>query len=459
MCIRDSLTASDDAGAKKETNRCGSCVYRHDCAGVVDIEDMMGPGPRHNPANLYSTASRMLDAFDARPAEYGLPGEFFCDQDMYQADLEHIFHKEWLFAGLEAQIRKAGSWITMQAGEFPVLVLRGRDGVVRAFHNVCRHRGLKLCEGLHGEVDGRNLTCEYHQWSYSIDDGSLKTARDVGPDFDSSTLGLLPVNVEVINGYIFVCVSKTPPDFAHVREVLDKYSEPYQLQNAKVAAQSRIIEKGNWKLVWENNRECFHCLQNHPELIESFPAAPCQSGEFGYGEDADRLGLPSEFKASDDYQFRAMRHLFVKKSKSMTMDGKPAIETEKRLGRLPVEEDVGNVCYYHYPSTWNHWQADHAIVFRVVPISATETEVVTTWLVPEHAKEGVDYDLKKLTHVWEATNAQDQFLVERVQLGVSSPAFVPGPYNMKHETGVVEFVEWYANLMKARLSEATKFPK
>ena len=122
-----------------------------------------------------------------------------------------------------------------------------------------------------------------------------------------------------------------------------------------------------------------------------------------------------------------------------------------RLGNFPSEADIGNVPFYFYPSTWNHWQADYAVSFRVVPISPTETEVVTTWLVPGDAQEGKDYSLDDLTKVWEETNKQDQALVERVQCGVKSPAFVPGQYNSQHESGVIQFVEWYSAHMKRHL--------
>ena len=140
---------------------------------------------------------------------------------------------------------------------------------------------------------------------------------------------------------------------------------------------------------------------------------------------------------------------FNKGFRSMTMDGQPAVRG-LRLGRMP-EEDVGDVLFYHYPTTWNHWQADHALSFRVLPISPTETEVVTTWLVPADAVEGVDYDLATLTEVWDATNRQDVELVERTQQGVSSPAFTPRPYSAEHEEGVIEFIDWYEGRIRHRV--------
>jgi phenylpropionate dioxygenase-like ring-hydroxylating dioxygenase large terminal subunit len=109
---------------------------------------------------------------------------------------------------------------------------------------------------------------------------------------------------------------------------------------------------------------------------------------------------------------------------------------------------------YHYPNTWNHFLADHAITFRVLPISPTQTEVTTTWLVPADAVEGVDYDIPTLTEVWMATNDEDRLVVEQNQLGILSPAYEPGPYSTIQEEGVIQFVDWYCDTMSGRLSPA-----
>eukprot|EP00658_Telonema_sp_P-2_P063724 TRINITY_DN524_c0_g1_i1.p1 TRINITY_DN524_c0_g1~~TRINITY_DN524_c0_g1_i1.p1 ORF type:complete len:476 (-),score=110.91 TRINITY_DN524_c0_g1_i1:559-1986(-) len=450
--------------APNSSPRCGSCIHRHECsAGVPDMEDMAGPGQcsSKKPLVPMETASHMMDMFDARPELHGLRGEFFHDKQIFDADLELVFHKEWLFAGHTVQIPEPGMWLTLQAGKYPVLVVRGQDLNLRAFHNVCRHRGYKLVDGMHGKLEKSNFVCQYHQWSYDMTDGRLKFARDMDESFDAAAHGLLPVRLEVASSYIWVCVAEVPPDFSQVKSMIQEYAGPYDLPHSKVAKQSRIVEQGNWKLVWENNRECYHCAKNHPELGQSFPANWKQGPDTGdENAQAAQLGLPTAFKRSRDFQFRAMRHKFVKGATSMTRDGRPAISNDKRLVKsIPANADIGNSPFYHYPSTWNHWQADYAVSFRVLPISATETEVVTTWLVPQDAVQGIDYDLEQLTVVWEETNKQDQMLVERVQQGVQSPAFIPGRYNIEHESGVYEFVEWYATTMKQQLLDMHAPPK
>jgi Rieske 2Fe-2S family protein len=107
---------------------------------------------------------------------------------------------------------------------------------------------------------------------------------------------------------------------------------------------------------------------------------------------------------------------------------------------------------FHYPTTWNHFLPDHSLTFRVTPISPTETEVTTVWLVHKDAVEGIDYDLKRLTEVWIATNDEDREIVETNQQGIFSPAYTPGPYSPAQESGVSQFVDWYATWLEQSLT-------
>jgi len=234
----------------------------------------------------------------------------------------------------------------------------------------------------------------------------------------------------------------------------------HRLREAKVAFESTIIEKGNWKLVWENNRECYHCAGNHPELCKTFPEAPTVTGVQGADSDPEMLahwakceaaGLPSRFRIDPAGQYRATRAPLLRDAVSYTMTGKRAVK--KNLSDSVSTDRIGSLLLYHYPTTWNHILGDHAVTFRVLPVSATETAVTTKWLVHKDAVEGVDYNLDELTHVWTETNDQDRRIVEENAFGILSPAYEPGPYSELHEGGVIQFVEWYASFIGPRLAE------
>ncbi|WP_163269499.1 aromatic ring-hydroxylating oxygenase subunit alpha [Chelativorans alearense] len=387
---------------------------------------------------------------------YSLEQPFYTSPAIYELDLTHIFHKEWLYAIPACQLAKAGSYVTMRVGAYEVIIVRGRDGEIRAFHNSCRHRGSLICKVREGHV--AKLVCPYHQWTYELD-GRLLWANDMGPDFDASKHGLKPVNLRNLEGLIYICLSDTPPDFEHYAEKARPYLEVHDLSNAKVAYTLTIVEKANWKLVWENNRECYHCSSNHPSLCRSFPVDPEVGGVTADGgaspslqahfDRCEAAGAPARFLLAGEGQFRLARMPLLENAVSYTLDGKPAVR--KNLGRV-APPDAGSLLVFHYPTTWNHFLPDHSLTFRVTPISPTETEVTTTWLVNKDAVEGVDYDLKRLTEVWIATNDEDREIVETNQLGIFSPAYVPGPYSPAQESGVSQFIDWYAHWLERSLT-------
>ena len=389
-----------------------------------------------------------------------LPGAVYSDPDAYRLDLERIWYREWIFVAHTAEVPESGSWVTVSIGDHRIVIVRRRDGTIGALHNVCRHRGSLVCSEPVGRAR-RRFVCPYHQWTYELD-GALASARGATDDVDHETLGLAPVRCTVVaESMIFVSLADDPPDPTPMHDLADAYLAQFDLGRAQIAATSVTVEEGNWKLVVENNRECHHCRSSHPELCVSFPEEPLHTG----GATADdvraldlivelgrSLGLPSDFVASPDHQFRAMRMPLKDGARSMTTDGTPAVAT--RFGSLP-DVDLGDVLLYHYPTTWNHFMADHAVTFRLLPLGPTTTQLTTTWLVPARAVAGVDYDVDELTRVWTATNAQDAALVERTQAGVTSPAFVPGPYAPVDELGVIQFVDWYVDRMLSTLITGT----
>ena len=188
--------------------------------------------------------------------------------------MEAIFARHWIHVAVEPDIPEPGDYITVDVGRHSVVIVRDDDQQIRAFHNVCRHRGSRLCQDQQGSVG--NLVCPYHQWTYTLD-GKLAYAEHMGAGFDKRAHGLKPVHVQSLAGLLFICLADTPPtDFARLRDEVEPYLLPHHLNDCKIAAQIDIIEEGNWKLTMENNRECYHCAANHPELTISL-------FEYGFG--------------------------------------------------------------------------------------------------------------------------------------------------------------------------------
>jgi glycine betaine monooxygenase A len=403
-----------------------------------------------------TTAYKTRQALAECRSGYALPQAFYCDSAIYEADLEAVFFRDWLFVANECEIPDAGDYLTLTIDRAPIIVLRDREGQLRAFHNSCRHRGSRLCSSERGNT--HRLVCPYHQWTYDLD-GTLLSALHMGEDFDREDFPLTSVHLQNLEGLIYICLNDNPPDFERFRSTVSPYITPHEPARTKVAYESTIIEEANWKLVIENNRECYHCASAHPELLVSLvemalPDDDRNGEEFDIMQSKakhwDKLNLPHK-PADGGLEFRCIRLPFRKGIVSMTLDGE--LGCKKLLSDL-VEHDLGSVRLFRAPNSWHHFLSDQILHFRVLPLGPNRTEVRTTWLVHEDAIEGWDYDPERLAEVWLATNAQDRQLAEENQRGIRSPGFQPGPYSEVAEFMVINFTVWYQEKLAEYLDEA-----
>ena len=392
---------------------------------------------------------RIASLLNERRSGFSMPQAFYVDEEIFQADLEAVFASDWLFACSVAEIKRPGDYVTMEIGRDSIVILRDRDGDVKAYFNTCRHRGSRIC--LHESGRANRLVCPYHQWVYELD-GRLINARQMPAGFDTSGYSLVPVHVEVICGMVYVSIAENPPSLERFRNTVTPYIAPHQPDRTKVAFSSTIIEEANWKLVIENNRECYHCAGNHPALLVTLvefalPDDPAANASFKHLLETstarwDRLGLPHK-PADGGIEFRCIRLPFNEDCVSFTRDGAPACN--KLLADF-TEPDLGSVRMFRVPNNWNHFLADHIIHFRVLPLGPNRTAVKTTWLVHEDAVEGVDYDIQRLTEVWTETNDEDRVLAEHNHQGIQSRAYHPGPF-APSEFMLKNFAEWYYGKM------------
>ena len=418
----------------------------------------------------------MIDALrlllQSRQPWHSLPAAFYTDDAIFHAELDHIFARHWIFVGQEPDVPRPGDVRTLQLGSAPILIVRGEDGAVRAFHNVCRHRGAQLVP--EGASRVGNLVCRYHAWTYATD-GRLLFADHMGDGFDPACRGLVPVALRSVAGLLFACLAPEPPDdIDEMARTMEPYLRPHCIADAKVARQVDLIECGNWKLTMENNRECYHCNGNHPELTAAlfaygFGFAPAALDETQRDEAArydatvershaawEAAGLPSrrvERLTGRVTGYRAERLPLDRAGESHTLDTRAACRVP--LGTV-ADARQGALSVWTQPNSWHHFMGDHAVTFSALPLAPDRTLLRTTWLVHKNAVEGVDYDPANLTAVWEATNRQDAALVEMTQAGVRSPAYAPGPYSPHTEGLVEQFCQWYVERMLANTSSVVR---
>lgn len=397
-------------------------------------------------------ADRVRRMLRTRKVDHSLEGAFYTDPDIYALDLQAIFYREWIFVAAACELTEPGSFVTVTIGTSPVLVLRDRSGEIRAFFNTCRHRGFKLCDAPRGRMPA--VICPYHRWTYRLD-GSLAAAKHMPDSFDPAEHALLPVHTRVVGGTIYVCLADDPPDFAPYHADIATQLAPHGLENAKLAVEVDLVEQGNWKTVMENSRECYHCATGHHELMRTFLDLydwrnPEQATEVrAYWDKWENAGFGPSITEGPEY--RGARMPLTGTSRSMTMDGELAVA--RPLGTAPADAH-GSLRWVHYPSTFNHALNDYAVLVRMLPLGPEQTLVTTKFLVDRDAVEGRDYDAAKLVQVWNATNEQDKFLVERNQAGIRSAFYRPGPYSPNLEAGVIKFVDWYCDRLDTHLAQA-----
>jgi len=433
------------------------------------------PAPASS-GRLRSTApleqlEEMKQLFANREPGHSLDAPFYTDPTLFATDMVGIFGQQWIFAASLAEIPEPGDYVTVEFGPYSLILLRtedeeGEPDGVNALHNVCRHRGARVLTAPSGNTG--NMVCGYHSWTYDPEGRLIHASAPGESDFDTSCYGLKRAHVRIVAGLIFVCMAETAPtDFDEVAKIIEPYLAPHEIAKTKVAYQQELPEEGNWKLVMENNRECYHC-DGHPELACSlFPTWGLSEGVIPpHLEDAWQRNLAADaelqerceryelpYKVIEELNtreagFRISREALDGEGESFSPSGRRL--SKKLLGKLR-DFRLGRCSLHLQPNCWFHLISDHVITFAAFPVNEHQTIVRTTWLVAQDAVEGVDYELEELTHTWKMTNIQDRAFVELCQKGAGSPAYERGPY-MKSEYQVEAFISWYVDRMRERLA-------
>ena len=381
---------------------------------------------------------------------------FYTANDVFNADLDRIWRRHWLYAGHACQIPNAGDWMTWDVGADRIVLTRGGDGDVRAFHNTCRHRGARICNAGHGH--GRSFVCPYHAWTYELD-GRLRTPTEREFGIHQSQLGLHPVALKNLGGLLFVCLGGEAVPFDEGAAEIAAQMQHQGLADAKLAHSIRYTVTANWKLIFENNRECYHCDNAHPEYVKgvydtarfseaNIPEVDRQTQLANARFEA--LGLGGAVAASDmtGKFWRVTRAPLMEGWKTQSLDGKP-IALLMGTFRDRDTWSCGTLRSTVFPNFWQHASDDHAVATRITPLSATSTQVDVSWFVHKDAQQDRDYTMDRLLPFWQRTSEQDWVICQANQSGITSPAYVPGPYSKTRETNVQQFIDWYLACLDA----------
>jgi glycine betaine catabolism A len=353
-----------------------------------------------------------------------LTGHEYRDPEVFTAEQQRIFHAGW-FLALRADTLSTGNRRVIDVVGESILVARDLDGTIHAYANVCRHRGARLCEDDSDSTQG-SLMCPYHAWTYALDGRLIATPHLDDTDIDRSSLSLWSVAVAEWEGFVFVCLAKSPPDFdawmrRHGQELLTL--RRYGLGELRVAVTTRADVHANWKIIVENYQECLHCTRVHPELVEIVPIY-----RTGWVYDRERNdGGVTLANRGDSFSFTGTSTLPV----------------------LPGIDDVDAHSYYGctmFPNAFVDVTGTSAIVTTMYPKGPALTHVVTEYMFAPSTITADSFDPSEIVDFSELVAAQDFSVCERVQRGVSSSAFTTGVLTPKDDL-VIGFVGHYRATM------------
>jgi glycine betaine catabolism A len=346
-----------------------------------------------------------------------LPQRYFVAPDVFAEEQSTIFSKHWLLAGHQSQVAKPGDFFVQEIGDESVIIARDRTGTVRGFYNVCRHRGTRLCEEARGHSS--TIQCPYHAWTYGLD-GRLVGAphMDEVPEFDRRQFSLRPVKLGVWEGFIFVNLDDEATSLEEwFAPLAGKFAE-WNLPRLRSAKRVEYDVKANWKLMFENYSECYHCPGVHPMLSK---VSPYDSAENDLTEGPFLGGF-----------------MKINRGKSLTMSGEAcALKIEHEHPPSPgsgvAGEGGGDRVFYYsiFPNMLLSMHPEYVMVHQLWPQSADRTLIVCDWLFHPDAFDRPDFKPEDAIEFWNVTNKQDWHVCELSQQGIASRAYQPGPYSSR----------------------------
>ena len=330
----------------------------------------------------------------------GFPAAAYEDPAVFAHEEETIFRRSWLCVGRERDVSLPGEWLRAPVTAPGVVVVRGVDLELRAFHNVCRHRGTPLVDAPCGRAT--ELRCPYHGWTYELS-GALASAPFAPDGFDRGAHGLAALRVATWQGFVFVAAGEGPALAEYLRGA-PPWLEGAPLAETRRAHATAYDVAANWKLVVQNFQESLHFGSVHPALERLTPL------EQAYSRIADGQWLGGTMELAPGVETVSV---------SATRSGRPFLASPAHRGRV---SDA-----MLFPTLLTSLQPDYLLTYRLYPVAPACTHVVAEIFVHPAAPREPG-DARDVTGFWDVVNAEDRQICERQQIGIRSPAYRPARY-------------------------------
>jgi len=334
-----------------------------------------------------------------------LPARYYTDPELFRDELERFYCQMWVCVGRENQIPAPGDYFLREFAGESIIITRDSSHTVRAFFNVCRHRGTRICPVGEGHFAGR-IQCGYHGWTYGLD-GRLIGAPHMHESFCREDYPLNRVPAEVWDGHIFVNLSpESQPLTTQLADLPQKFAH-WQMADLRLYKRKMYEVKANWKLIMLNYNECLHCPILHPALsaITDYLSGANDQPHHSY------IGGSMEFLAG---------------AKTMSRDGKLRREYLPGL----TEEERSRVYYYAvFPNLFLSLHPDYVMTHTLWPRAVDRTDIICEWHFHPDEIAKPNFEGDDVIEFWDMTNREDWGISELSQAGISSRAYRPGPYS------------------------------
>jgi phenylpropionate dioxygenase-like ring-hydroxylating dioxygenase large terminal subunit len=374
---------------------------------------------------------------ESEPAEVSLPGWIYHDREFFELEKAAIFRSSWQLVCHLGDVPHAGDYHSFDFLGESVIVVRGDDGEVRGFHNVCRHRASRLLEGPKGHC-GRRITCGYHAWSYALDGRLIGVPqRDAFRGLDVGKHGLAPLDLEVFMGFIFV---RFAPGLPSVREMAAPYSDElaaYRMEElvpqGRVTLRTRAV---NWKNVADNYSDGLHINVAHPGLTRLFGQSYAIEAQLWI----DKMSGSLRDVPSNNWSERLYQKLLP------------------RVDHLPPERQRLWTYFKLWPNLAFDIYPDQIDFMQFLPVSPTETLVREIAYVRPDARREMRAARYLNWRINRGVSLEDKILIERVQTGMNSSSYTVGPLS-ENEVCLRSFARRVRSLIpESRLCRKTSTP-
>ncbi|MCH2183071.1 MAG: aromatic ring-hydroxylating dioxygenase subunit alpha [Mariniblastus sp.] len=357
--------------------------------------------------------------------DLALPRNYIVSPANFELETEHIFNRHWQYVCRTSEIMEPSGLYRFELLNNQLFLARGEDGEIRAFRNFCRHRGSELVTSENCQTMGSRIQCPYHAWTYDRCGALLSAPNMMDMDsFSSDQWGLKSVHCEVWHGFVFVHVGEPSESLTEFLAPLEPHAVDWNFESLLVGVEIVYDVQANWKLIFQNYSECYHCPSVHPALNRLTPYKGA-SNDIAAGP---ILGGP--MMLSDDCQ-------------TMSSDGRRVANCLPGLS----EEQQRMVAYYTlFPGLFISPHPDYVLLHRLERKTVEQTQVVCQLLFHPEAMAEPEFDPAAAVEFWDLTNRQDWRVCELAQRGIKDAGYEPGPY-ADLESVVAAFDRYYREQM------------